>query len=86
MQYVPGDWQNKSKEMIKNLSRTDIENLISEWVIGRYAERDRFIMKRRLIDGRTYEQLAEEFDMSVRQIQNIIYKRQEDLLNHMPLE
>jgi len=86
MQYVPGDWQNKSKKMIKNLSRTDIENLISEWVVGRYAERDRSIMKRRLIDGRTYEQLAEEFDMSVRQIQNIIYKRQEDLLKHMPLE
>lgn len=86
MQYVPGDWQSKDEKMIKNLSRTEIENLISEWVTGRYAERDRFIMKRRLIDGRTYEQLAEEFDMSVRQIQNIIYKRQEDLLNHMPLE
>ena len=49
-----------------NLSRTDIENLIDEWIVGMHAERNRAIMKRRLIDGICYEPLAEEFDMSVR--------------------
>lgn len=68
------------------VSRSQLENLIDEWIIGRNAERDRKILKRRLVDGLTYEKLAEEFDMSVRQIANIIYKRQDVLFRHMPLE
>ena len=64
-------------------SRTEIENAINEWVIGRNAERNRAILKRRLIDGICYEPLAEEFDMSVRQIKNIIYKNQEKVLKHL---
>lgn len=51
---------------MRDLSKTQICCLIDEWVIGRNAERDRKILKRRLVDGLTYEQLAEEFDMSVR--------------------
>lgn len=60
--------------MNKNLSRSQIEDLIDEWIIGKNAERDRKILKRRLIDGICFEPLAEEFDLSVRQIQNIVYK------------
>ena len=71
---------------MRDLSKTQICCLIDEWVIGRNAERDRKILKRRLVDGLTYEQLAEEFDMSVRQIANIIYRRQDVLFRHMPLE
>jgi DNA-directed RNA polymerase specialized sigma24 family protein len=55
------------------LSRTQIEYLINEWVLNR---RDRAVMHRRLIDGVTYEKIAEEFDMSVGQIKNIVYKYQ----------
>ena len=69
-----------------NLNRSQICLLIDEWIVGKNAERDRKIMKRRLIDGLTYECLSEEFDMSVRQIANIIYKRQEKLFKHVPLE
>lgn len=71
---------------MRELSKTQICCLIDEWIIGRNAERDRKILKRRLVDGLTYEQLAEEFDMSVRQIANIIYKRQDILFKHMPSE
>ena len=46
-------------------------------------ERDRKIIERRLIDGITFERLAEEFDMSVRQIKNIVYKSQEQLSRHL---
>ena len=60
-------------------SRTKIEYLVNEFVVGRNAERDRKILLRRLLDGITYERLAEEFDMSVRQIKNIVYKRQEQI-------
>ena len=57
--------------MIPNLSRSEIEHLIDEWI---FSERDRAILKRRLLDGIIYERLAEEFDLSCRQVKNIVYK------------
>lgn len=66
-----------------DLSRSELESLIDEWIIGRNAERDRKILKRRLIDGITYENLAEEFDLSVRQLKNIIYKAEDRLFSHI---
>ena len=68
------------KEMI--LSRTDTEQLIDEWIIGRNAERNRAILKRRLLDGVTYEKLSEEFDLSVRQVKNIVYRCEDRLFSH----
>lgn len=65
------------------LSRSEVEALIDEWI---FSERDRAILKRRMLDGICYEPLAEEFDLSVRQIKNIVYKSQEKLFRHMPLE
>ena len=53
---------------------------IDEWILN---ERDRAILKRRLLDGICFEPLAEEFDMSVRQIKNIVYKSQEKLFRHL---
>ena len=55
-------------------SRSELDKLIDEWIIGRNAERNRKIVRRRLFDGITYERLAEEFDLSVRQVKNIVYK------------
>lgn len=63
-----------------NLSRSEISHLIDEWI---FNERDRAVLKRRLLDGITYERLAEEFDLSVRQTKNIVYKSQEKLFKHM---
>ena len=54
-----------------DLSRTEWENLIDEWI---FNERDRQILKRRLLDGLTFEQLANEFNYSTQNIQRIIYK------------
>ena len=59
------------KMELYNLSRSDWENLIDEWI---FNERDRAILKRRLLDGLTFEQLAEEFNYSTQNIQRIIYK------------
>jgi len=56
-----------------NLTASEINRRISELIVGRHAERNRKILIRRLIDGICYEPLAEEFDMSVRQIKNIVY-------------
>lgn len=63
-----------------NLSRHDWENLIDEWI---FSERDRAILKRRLLDGICYEPLAEEFDLSVSQIKRIIYKSETKLFKHI---
>ncbi len=57
-----------------------IREIIGEWI---HSERDRRILERRLIDGVTFERLAEEFDMSVRQTKNIVYKLQERLFKHL---
>lgn len=54
-----------------------MSHLIDEYVP---SERNRAILKRRYIDGITYEKLAEEFQMSVRQVQNIDYKFQQKVL------
>lgn len=64
------------------MSRSEVEKLIDEWTIGRYAKRDRDILRLRLLDGLTYEEIAEKKEMSVRQIKNIIYKRQEVVFRH----
>lgn len=57
-----------------------IRELIAEWI---HSERDRRLLERRLIDGVTFERLAEEFDMSVRGTKNIVYKLQEQLFKHL---
>lgn len=68
---------------MKDYSRSELTEAIDEWIIGKNAERDRAILKRRLLDGIRFEPLSEEFDMSVRQIQNIVYKAQEKLFKHL---
>ena len=63
-----------------NLSRTEWIELIDLWI---FNETDRAILKRRLLDGRTYEQLAEEFNYSDRQIKTRIYKVEKQLFKHI---
>lgn len=62
------------------LSRTELEKAIDEWIL---SERDRKILKRRLIDGIRFEPLAEEFDLSVRYTKTIVYKGEEKLFKHL---
>lgn len=69
---------------VENLSRSEIAHLIDEWIIGPKAERDRAILKRRLLDGVIFERLAEEFEISVRQAKTIVYKREQTLFRHIP--
>lgn len=68
---------------MKDYSKTEIEAAINEWIVGANAERDRRVIYRRLIDGICYEPLAEEFDLSVRQIKRIVYKCEEVIFRHI---
>lgn len=65
---------------MKDYTNSQMVTLIDEHI---HNERDRRILKRRLIDGICYEPLAEEFDMSVRQMKNIVYKLQERLFRYI---
>lgn len=57
-------------------TNSEISALIDEYI---HNARDRAILKRRLIDGITYERLAEEFTLSISQTKRIIYKGEEAL-------
>ena len=61
-------------------SNSQIREIIEDWI---HNSRDRIILSDRLIDGMTFEQIAEKHDMSVRQIKNIVYKLQVQLFKHL---
>lgn len=65
---------------MKDYTNSQICALIDEYI---HSERDRAILKRRLVDGICFEPLAEEFDMSDRQIRRIVYKLQERLFKYL---
>ena len=66
---------------MKEYTNSQISALIDEYI---HSERDRNILKRRLIDNIMYEPLAEEFDLSVRRVKDIVYKHEDTLFKHLP--
>lgn len=65
-------------------SRSQLENIIFEWINGLHAERNRRLVSRRLFDGITFEQLAEEFELSPKQARNIFHKCEQIIFKHVP--
>ena len=65
---------------LDEMSRSEIEQAIDEWILN---ERDREILKRRLLDGIIFESLAYEFDLSVRHIKTIVYKSEDKLFKKL---
>ena len=70
-----------------DLPRSEKEHLIDEWIC---SERDRYILKRRLLDGITFIKLTYEIEdngqfdpLSTRQIQTIAQKGVKTLLKHI---
>ena len=68
------------KHRFEDYSRSTVSAAIDEWI---FNERDRAILKRRLLDGICYEPLAEEFGLSVDRIKQIVYKSQYRLFRHL---
>ena len=48
-----------------------------------HSERDRRILERRLIDGVTFEKLAEEFEISVSQVKRIVWRGSDTVFRKM---
>lgn len=62
-----------------NTSRSEAERLINEWI---FNARDRNILKRRILDGVSFEELAEEFHLSTQRTKVIVYQSL-DKLEHL---
>lgn len=67
------------KALPKDLIRSEWETLISERIIGKNAYRDREIVIENLIEGRTYEWIAENHDLSTRQVARILKIRRNQI-------
>jgi len=65
---------------LDDISNSQLEHAIDEWI---HSERDRKILKRRLIDGICFEPLADEFNLSVRQMKSIVSKAEAKLFRHI---
>lgn len=63
-----------------DLSRSQIENLIYEWI---FNKRHRDILIDRLLEGMTFQDIAEKYDLSVQHTKRIIYKAEEKLFKHL---
>lgn len=61
-------------------SNTDMEKAINEYV---HSERDRQILKSRLIDGLTYDELSDKYHLSARRVKTIVYRAQDGLFKHL---
>ncbi len=61
-------------------SNSQCRKAIEEWI---HNDRDRLILSLRLIDGMTFERIAEQVDMSDKQVKRIVYKLQEQLFKHL---
>lgn len=61
-------------------SNSQIAEVIDEYI---HSDRDRGIMKSRLIDGWTYERIAEYYDMSDRHTKRIVYRCEEVIFRHL---
>ena len=62
-----------------DLSRQEVLDLIDAFI---FSERNRQILSRRLLDGVIYEDLADEFCLSVNQVKSICYKAVDKILAH----
>jgi hypothetical protein len=67
-------------DIINNKSRSEWIILIHEWV---HSELDRKLLERKLLDGISFEALAEELELSTNHCQNRFKKAKEQLFNHI---
>lgn len=66
---------------MREYKNSEIAHCIDEYC---HNERNRAILKARLIDGLSYDQLADKFFLSVRRIKTIVYTEGDRALKHLP--
>lgn len=61
-------------------TNSQIKALIDEHI---HSRRDRQVLFLRLVEGLTFEKIAEEMELSVRHTKTIVYKAEEILFKHL---
>ena len=61
-------------------SNTDMSKAIDDYI---HSDRDRQILKSRLIDGLTYDELSDRYHLTSRRIKTIVYKAQDGLFKRL---
>jgi predicted DNA-binding protein YlxM (UPF0122 family) len=62
---------------LDDIPNSTLINAIDEWA---KSERNRKILKRRYIDGLTFDELSEEFNLSPQAVKKIVYKEGDRIL------
>lgn len=65
---------------MKEYTNEQISALIDSHI---HNKRDRDLLKRRLVDGIVYEQLASEFELSTQRVKAIVYKSMQKLIKYL---
>ena len=71
---------------LDDVTNEEIAQAIDSWI---HSERDRIILKKRLIDGYTFQQISDylyyehRIELSVRQLKNIIPRLEQKLFKHI---
>lgn len=65
---------------MKEYGNSQIVAIVNEYV---HNKKHRDILMSKYIDGLTYEQLGEEYNLCDRQVKNIVYKYQDLFLKHL---
>ena len=71
------------ERLVKGYSKTQLNEAIEEWIIGRNAIRNREILNKKLVDGISYMALADEYDLSLRRVKTIVRKGVEVIIEHL---
>lgn len=58
--------------MIRKYSKSQLLELIEEWVLGLNADRNKRIIKDKLIEGLTISKIAEKYDLSETRVKTVI--------------
>lgn len=72
-------WLRKG-EKVKEYTNSQIAIVIDEYI---HKKKHRELLKKRYIDGLTFEELAENFDLSVRQTKTIVYAAEKVIFSHV---
>ena len=63
-----------------NISTSQLDKLVDEWI---YDERDRLLIKRKLMGHITFEAVAEEFEISPRTAIKIVHRGLDIIVRHI---
>lgn len=77
---INGSTSKRQESFDTNVNCTKRKELIDEWI---FSERDRYILKRKLIDDISMEKIAEEVGLTPRQVQTVITKGKEQISLHI---